>query len=96
MQHLDYALNGNQGVGQFGQYGLRVLTSNATAGETFIAIQVITDCVITSKLQSYQSNNIEIIGDSVITSLALEAGTVIYGRFYDLEVASGKVIAYKG
>ena len=96
MQHLDYALNGNQGVGQFGQYGLRVLTSNAIAGETFIAIQVITDCVITSKLDSYQTNNIEIIGDSVITSLALEAGTVIYGRFYDLEVASGKVIAYKG
>jgi hypothetical protein len=96
MQHLDYALNGNQGVGQFGQYGLRVLTSNAIAGETFIAIQVITDCVISSKLDSYQTNNIEIIGDSVITNLALEAGTVIYGRFYDLEVASGKVIAYKG
>jgi hypothetical protein len=96
MQHLDYALNGNQGVGQFGQYGLRVLTSNAIAKETFIAIQVITDCVISSKLQSYQSNNIEIIGDDTITSLALEAGTVIYGRFYDLEVASGKVIAYKG
>ncbi len=96
MEHLEYALEGNQGVGQFGQYGLRVLTSNAIAGETFIAIQVITDCVITSKLDSYQTNNIEIIGDSVITSLALEAGTVIYGRFYDLEVASGKVIAYKG
>lgn len=96
MQHLDYALNGNQGVGQFGQYGLRVLTSNAIEKETFIAIQVITDCVITSKLDSYQTNNIEIVGDEEITSLALEAGTVIYGRFYDLEVASGKVIAYKG
>jgi len=96
MQHLDYALNGNQGVGQFGQYGLRVLTSNAISGETFIAIQVIADCVISTKLKSYESNNIEIIGDSAINNLTLDAGTIIYGRFYDLEVASGKVIAYKG
>jgi hypothetical protein len=36
------------------------------------------------------------IGDTSITSLALTAGTVIYGRFVDLQVASGKVIAYKG
>ena len=96
MEHLDYALNGNQGVGQFGQYGLRVLTGNATVGETFVAIQVITNCVISSKLKSYRTNLREVVGDTVITSLALEAGTVIYGRFFDLEVASGKIIAYKG
>jgi hypothetical protein len=96
MENLDYALNGNQGVGQFGQYGLRVLTGNAVVGESFVAIQVITDCVITSKLRAYKTNLREVVGDTVITSLALESGTIIYGRFFDLEVASGKVIAYKG
>jgi hypothetical protein len=96
MEHLEYAIVGNQGVGQFGQYGLRILTGNAIPKETFIAIQVITDCVISSKLKPYQIPGAEIVGDDTITSLSLEAGTIIYGRFYDLEVASGKVIAYKG
>jgi hypothetical protein len=84
---------GNENLASFGQFGIRVLTSNATVGETFIAIQVITDAVISATLTANESGE---IGDTSITSLALTAGTVIYGRFVDLQVASGKVIAYKG
>ena len=96
MEHLEYSSVGNQGVGAFGQMGLRVLTTNATVGEKFTAIQVIEDAVISTTLTSYKSGGFESIGDISITSLSLTAGTVIYGRFVNLQVASGKVIAYKG
>jgi hypothetical protein len=33
-------------------------------------------------------------GDASITSLALPIGTIIYGNFDDISVASGKIIAY--
>lgn len=96
MEHLDYSITSNQGIGAFGQYGLRVLTTDAIAGETFVAIQVLEDAVISSDLIAYQIPNAEIIGDTSITDLSLTAGTIIYGKFKNLEVASGKVIAYKG
>lgn len=89
-KNLEYTTNFNKAT--LGQFGIRVLTGNATAGETFVAIQVLEDAVITSDLAELDGN----IGDTTITSLALTAGTVIYGRFVNLEVASGKVIAYKG
>lgn len=92
MGHKNLEYNTNFNNATLGQFGLRVLTGNATAGETFVAIQVLEDAVITSDLVGLNSN----IGDTEITSLALTAGTVIYGRFVNLEVASGKVIAYKG
>ena len=93
MEHKNYFYDGNYTLASFGQFGLRVLTTNATVGETFVAIQVITDAVISATLNANES---EEIGDSSITSLSLTAGTVIYGRFVNLQVASGKVIAYKG
>ena len=93
MEHKNYFYNANSNSASFGQFGLRVLTTNATAGETFVAIQVITDAVISADLNA--NENAE-IGDASITSLSLTAGTVIYGRFVNLQVASGKVIAYKG
>lgn len=74
----------------FGQLGLRILTGNAIIGEKFVVIQSITNCVISCKLDPINNS------DSTITSLQLTAGMVIYGRFYDLEVTSGKIIAYKG
>jgi len=92
----DYFNNQNQSMASFGQFGLRVLTSNATAGETFVAIQVLEDTVITATLLPYVTPKGDAIGDTSITALALTAGTIIYGRFVALEVASGKVIAYKG
>ena len=93
MEHKNYFYNANSNSASFGQFGLRVLTTNATAGETFVAIQVITDAVISTDLNANESDE---RGDASITSLSLTAGTVIYGRFVNLQVASGKVIAYKG
>ena len=93
MRNLFY--NTNTNLVSFGQFGLRVLTGNASPTETFMAIQVIEDAVISCDLLPYEANFTS-IGDTSITSLALSAGTVIYGRFVALEVASGKVIAYKG
>lgn len=92
MKHIKLDNTSNIGVASFGQFGLRVLTSAAIEGENFNAIQVIEDCVISTKLRELDGK----IGDTDIASLALTAGTVIYGRFYDLDVESGKVIAYKG
>ena len=97
MKHKDYFNGANQGLASFGQFGLRVLNAeNSEAGETFVAIQVLTDAVITSKLVAYPTPDSEIQGDTDLTSLALTAGTIIYGRFKDIQVASGKLIAYKG
>lgn len=92
MSHKNLEYNANFNNATLGQFGLRVLTGNAIVGEAFVAIQVLEDAVITSDLVELD----KIIGDTNITSLALTAGTVIYGRFVNLEVASGKVIAYKG
>jgi hypothetical protein len=97
MKHKDYFNGANQGLASFGQFGLRLLNAEASIeNETFVAIQVLTDAVITSKLKPYPTPDSEIIGDTDLTSLALTAGTIIYGRFYDVDVESGKVIAYKG
>jgi hypothetical protein len=93
MAHKSINTETNNNLASFGQFGLRVLTSNATAGETFVAIQVLEDATISGTLTANEQGT---IGDSTITSLALTAGTIIYGRFVDLQVASGKVIAYKG
>jgi hypothetical protein len=87
----NYFYSGTGRFGSFGQFGMRVLTTNAVVGETFVAIQAMEDSVISATLNTYEGR----IGDTSITSLTLLAGTVIYGRFVNLQVASGKVIAYK-
>jgi len=73
----------------FGDYGLRILSSGETsvANETFAAIQVLADCVVSF------TNNTE-GGDTTITSLSLNAGQAIYGNFEDISLSSGKLIAY--
>lgn len=66
--------------------GKYISTTAATTPETgyiFCAIQVITDCVAT------------IVGNpSGLTSVTLLAGTIIYGRFTSVTLASGSVIVY--
>lgn len=73
----------------FGDNGLRVISATETSvsGETFGAIQVIEDSTISC------DNNTD-AGDSSISSLGLTSGTIIYGNFDDISVASGKIIAY--
>ena len=73
----------------FGDKGLRVIAASATslAGENFCAIQALESSTI--------SCDIDTIGcDTSITSLALGAGSIIYGNFDDVSVASGKVVCY--
>ena len=89
-KNLNYRTNFNNLT--FGQFGLRVLTGNATAGETFVAIQAMEESVISSDISLLDGEG----GDTTITSLTIPAGVTVFGRFVNLEVASGKVIAYKG
>lgn len=92
MAHVKLDNSSNPGLAEFGHFGIRILTGNSVAGETFNAIQAVSDSVISSGL--VQLNGFE--GDSSITSLELKSGMVIYGRFVNIQVSSGKIIAYKG
>ena len=73
-------------IGGYG--GKYIATTDATtpdSGYSFIAIQVITNCSIT------------LVGNITgITTVALSAGTIIYGRYTSCTLASGSVIAYQG
>ncbi len=73
----------------FGDNGLRIIAASGTsiAGENFCAIQAIETSTISCDIDT-------IGGDTLITSLELGAGVVIYGNFDDVAVASGKVICY--
>lgn len=75
---------------EIGQYGSNRITTTATttpdSGKVFVAIQITEDAVFTT-LTGNMANT---------TGLALSAGTVIYGRFTSITLASGKVIAYMG
>ena len=96
MKHKDYFIEKNNSMASLGQFGLRNLTGNAIPTETFVAIQVLANAVITVDLVPYETPVGNIIGDTTLTSLSLTSGTIIYGRFVNLRVASGRVLAYKG
>jgi hypothetical protein len=67
----------------------RITTTDATTpdvGKVFIAIQVSEDAVFTT-LTGNMANS---------AGLTLLAGTIVYGRFTAITLASGKVIAYMG
>ena len=66
---------------------------NDTAAHTgeFFAVQC-TEATVFADLTGNMENESALITDA--TSLA--AGTVIYGRFTSIDLASGAVIAYKG
>tara|TARA_R110000822_G_scaffold238250_1_gene368441 strand:- start:23 stop:295 length:273 start_codon:yes stop_codon:yes gene_type:complete len=73
----------------FGDKGLRIIAASATstAGESFCAIQALESTTISCDIDT-------VGGDASITSLALVAGSIIYGNFDDVSVASGKVVCY--
>ena len=73
----------------FGDYGLRIISATETSvsGEHFGAIQSLEDSTI-----SCTNNASE--GDTSITSLALTSGSILYGNFDDISVASGKIVCY--
>lgn len=72
-----------------GSYGGKYISdtniTTADSGRTFIAIQVVTDAVIT------------LVGNvSGITTVSFTSGSVIYGRYTSITLGSGAVIAYQG
>ena len=68
-----------------GEYIADTDATTPATGFRFIAVQVVTDCVIT------------LVGNITgITAVTLVEGTIIYGRFTSLTLASGSVIAYQG
>mgnify|MGYP003406786482 CR=1 FL=1 len=72
---------GNHG----GKYITNTSVNTPTSPYVFNAIQVVTDCVITC------------VGNITgLTSVSLSAGSVIYGRYTSITLASGSVIAYYG
>lgn len=76
----------NTAIGNYGgDYIADTNASTPTDGYIYQAIQVITDCSIT------------LVGNiSDITTVSLTAGTIIYGRYTSITLASGSVIGYYG
>ena len=73
----------------FGGYGSTLITGTTTAVGTYFSIQVLADAVVDSLVDAGRD------GDAV-SSLALTAGTIIYGQnITRIKLASGIVIAYK-
>lgn len=66
---------GNDG-GQF------INNASGTVTSAFCAIQVTSDCVITTT------------GNLALSGVSISEGQIIYGRFESVAVASGEVIAY--
>jgi len=82
-------------------------TINAPAGQVFVAIQFIEDAVFNStnglkaeddtKWPNTQSGATGIDSDGdVVDSVTFSAGTTIYGRWSQIILSSGKIIAYLG
>ena len=68
-----------------GKYIDDTTATSPESGYVFVAIQVISDCVIT------------LVGDITgITTVSVDAGQIIYGRYTSCTLASGSVIAYNG
>lgn len=70
-----------------GDYGFRVLsgTDASVSGESFRAIQVISEAQLAAT---------SVRKDSIANTLTIPQGTVIFGKFTDITMTSGTVIAY--
>ena len=72
-------------TGEYGGKYSGAATITPATGFVFVAVQVISDAVIT------------LVGDITgITGVTVYAGTIIYGRYTSITIASGSVIAYNG
>ena len=71
-----------------GTYGGEYITTTDATTPTlarFVAIQAITDTVISA-----------VVGNIDVSGITLLAGTIIYGRWTSVTLTSGSVIAYEG
>lgn len=87
MSYENISKEGNFYQTSTGDYGFRVIdsASSAVAGESYRAVQVIADAVVTTTTA---------VGDA-LTAVSLTEGTIVYGKFDSVSVSSGVVIAYK-
>lgn len=87
MAYENIVKEGNFYQSAAGDYGFRLLDAgvSSTAGESFRAVQMIEDSVVTTTTQT---------GDA-LTSISIGQGTIIYGKFDSVSCVSGKVLAYK-
>lgn len=85
---ITYVYNGNSWIiksdRSFGDYGGTYYNDTSAHTGDFCAIQVIESCEITT------------LGNLALTSVEISSGTIIYGNFTSLTLASGAVIAYNG
>ena len=68
-----------------GDYGFRVVAGGASTSDSCRAIQALEDSVVTTTTS---------VGDA-LSSVTLTEGTIVFGKFDSITVASGKVLAYK-
>lgn len=68
-----------------GDYGFRVVSASGSTSDACRAIQALEDSVVTTTTS---------VGDA-LSSVTLTEGTIVFGKFDSISVASGKVIAYK-
>ena len=81
----DILNNGKCSMGQLGGKYSGAATITPDTGYVYVALQVITDAVLTCTGSP-----------TGITSITIMAGTIICGRFTQVVIASGSVIAYQG
>jgi hypothetical protein len=75
----------NTTMGNLGGVYSGAATITPESGYIFNAVQIITDAVLTCTG-----------APTGITSITFAAGTIIYGKFTQIVIASGTVIAYQG
>jgi len=77
-----------------GQKGSVLVTDTTAITGAFRTIQVITDCTFTTLTSDITKNGI-VTASTGADFGTLTAGTVIYGKFTAITLATGKVILYK-
>ena len=74
-----------------GQFGSLVLIGGDSTSTNVAAIQCISDA--TFDTLAARDSNMNLF-DNAHEGITIPAGTVLYGRFYSIEVASGTVVCY--
>lgn len=85
MAYENITKEGNFYQSATGDYGFRLLSGTQSTTDSCRAIQALEDSVVTTTTSA---------GDA-LTSVTLTEGTIIFGKFDSVTLASGKVLAYK-
>ena len=85
MSYENITKDGNFYQSAMGDYGFRVVAAAGSTSDSCRAIQALEDSVVTTTTS---------VGDA-LSSVTLTEGTIVFGKFDSVSVASGKVIAYK-